>query len=249
MGLNLALAGVGLLGSAFSSRQQSKAAGQAAGAQTAAAQAGLEEQRRQFDALQARLAPYTEAGAGALTAQQALLGLSGQEAQRGAISGIEASPQFQALRQQGESSILANASATGGLRGGNVQGALAQFSPALLAQLIEQQYGRLGGLTSMGQNAAAGVGNAGMQTGMNIANLLQQQGAATAGGALAQGQARAGLAGGITNALGLYAGMGGFGAGSGQFTRPGLFSGYSNPAGETYDYRGAVLPNVLRGGG
>ncbi|WP_449405980.1 hypothetical protein [Massilia phosphatilytica] len=37
-------------------------------------------------------------------------------------------PRFQALQQQGNDAILANASATGGLRGGNVQGALGQFS-------------------------------------------------------------------------------------------------------------------------
>jgi hypothetical protein len=58
--------------------------------------------------------------------------------------------------------------ATGGLRGGNVQAALGQFQPQLLAQLIDQQYSRLGGLTSIGQNAAAGVGNAGMSTGNSI---------------------------------------------------------------------------------
>ena len=52
---------------------------------------------------------------------------------------------------------------------------------------MQQQFGNLGGISSMGQNAAAGVGNAGMQTGSNIANLLGQQGAATAGGQIAQG--------------------------------------------------------------
>ena len=83
--------------------------------------------------------------------------------------------------------MLQNASATGGLRGGNVQGALAQFRPQLLNQLIEQQYSRLGGLTSLGQASAAGQATAGMQTGTNIANLLGQQGQALAGGAMGKG--------------------------------------------------------------
>jgi hypothetical protein len=75
------------------------------------------------------------------------------------------------------------------LRGGNVQAALAQFRPQVLNQLIEEQYGRLGGMTTLGQRSAAGVGAAGMETGTNVANLLAQQGAAQAGGEI--GQARA----------------------------------------------------------
>lgn len=209
MGIELAIAGGSLLGGLYSSRQQSKAAGRAADAQSAAAEAGIEEQRRQFDAIQKLLEPYVQAGTGALTGQQDLLGLNGQGAQGAAISALESSPQFTALTRQGEDAILANASATGGLRGGNTQAALAQFRPGLLAQLIEQQYGRLGGLTSVGQNAAAGVGNAGMATGNNVANLLQQQGAAQAGGYLAQGKAQAGYAGALTGAIGQYFGLGG----------------------------------------
>jgi len=176
-----------VLGGITGAKQQSEAAQQASGTQASAAQAGIDQRQKMFDAFQEALAPYVAAGTSALGAQQNLIGLNGNDAQQSAISAIESSPQFQALQKQGTDAILANASATGGLRGGNVQGALAQFSPQLLAQLIEQQYGRLGDITSLGQNAAAGVGNAGMQTGRDIADLLQQQGAATAGGQLAQG--------------------------------------------------------------
>lgn len=96
-----------------------------------------------------------------------------------------------AMTQQGENAILQQGSATGGLRGGNTQGALAQFRPQMLSNLINQQYGRLGGITQMGQASAAGVGAAGMQSGAQIADLLGQQGAAVAGGQLALGQAAA----------------------------------------------------------
>lgn len=203
-----AVVGSAALG-AYSSNQQGKAAKNAANAQSAAADAGIEQQNKQFEAIQALLKPYVDAGTGALTGQQNLIGLNGAPAQQKAIDALRTSPQFTSLLAQGENSILSNASATGGLRGGNTQAALAQFSPALLAQVIEQQYGRLGGLTSVGQNAAAGVGNAGMNTSNNISNLLQQQGAAQAGGALAQGQARAGYANAISGAIGSYFGMGG----------------------------------------
>lgn len=209
MGIELALAGASLVGGLYSSRQQGKAAGRAADAQSQAAQMGIDEQRRQFDAIQALLQPYVDAGAPALQGQQDLLGLNGGGAQGSAIAGIENSPQFAALMQQGENAILQNASATGGLRGGNTQAALGQYRPAVLAQLIEQQYGRLGGMVNLGQNSAAGVGNAGMQTGTNVANLLQQQGAAQAGGYLAQGRAQAGYANALTGAIGQYFGGGG----------------------------------------
>ena len=193
------------LGGAIEGRES---VGEASQAQQQAAQGGIDEQRRQFDAIQKLLQPYSEAGAGALAQQQALLGMGAPGAQQQAITALQGSPQFQALQQQGENAILQNASATGGLRGGNVQGALAQFRPALLSSLIDQQYSRLGGLTAIGQNAAAGVGNAGMSTGSNIATLLGRQGQAEAGGILGQ---QGVLTGGINKAFGAVQGAGGFG--------------------------------------
>ena len=193
------------LGGAIEGRES---VGEASQVQQQAAQGGIDEQRRQFDAIQKLLQPYTEAGTGALTQQQALLGMGTPEAQQQAIAALQGSPQFAALQQQGENAILQNASATGGLRGGNVQGALAQFRPALLSSLIDQQYSRLGGLTAIGQNAAAGVGNAGMSTGTNIATLLGRQGQAEAGGILGEQSA---LTGGINKAFGAVQGAGGFG--------------------------------------
>ena len=176
---------------------QSNAARSAAGAQTEAAEAGIAEQRRQFDLIQGLLEPYVGAGESALLQQMALGGMSGPEAQQAAIAAIEGGQEFETLTRSGEEAILQNASATGGLRGGNVQGALAQFRPQVLSSLINQQYGRLGGLTTLGQNAAVGTGNAGMQTGTNIANLYGQQGAAAAGSALATGSAWGNALGGM----------------------------------------------------
>jgi hypothetical protein len=195
--------GLALLGgSLLSAGVQSSAARRGAAAQTASAQAGIEEQRRQFEAVRELLAPFVTGGTTAFGQQMALTGAAGADAQRAALQSIEQGPEFAALAQQGESAILQSAAATGGLRGGNVQGALAQFRPQILSGLIEQQYSRLGGLASAGQNAAAGVGTAGMQTGQNISSLMQQQGAARAGSALAQGQAFGNLIGSAGMAIG-----------------------------------------------
>jgi hypothetical protein len=144
---------------------------------------------RQFDEIQKMLAPYRETGAQALGSQEDLAGLNGQEAQAAAIEALQSSPIFESQMQQGEDAILANASATGGLRGGNTQGALAQFRPNLLAQTINDQYARLGGLSSMGLGAAGQTGQFAQSATNNATNLLQQQGAAQAGSALARGQA------------------------------------------------------------
>ena len=187
-----------------SSLISAKSATDAADTQSEAAQSGIEEQRRQFDAMQKILAPYTEAGTKSLAAQQDLAGLNGPEAQAAAMKGISESPEMLAMTQQGENAILQQGSATGGLRGGNVQGALAQFRPAALSSLINQQYGRLGGITQIGQASAAGVGAGAMQTGANVADLLGQQGAAIAGGQLAQGQAYAAPLNMIGQLAGLY---------------------------------------------
>lgn len=202
----------------------SKAASKAGKAQVQAADRTVEEQRAAREEMRTLLNPYVSAGTPALQAQMAALGLSGPEAQQQFVTQQEQSPFFQALAQQGEEAILQNASATGGLRGGNVQGALAQFRPALLNQFLEQQYGRLGGMTNLGQNSAAGVGAAGMQSATQIGNAYTQAGQAQAGAALGQANA-------FNQALGTVAGQipGMIGPGinssiTGMFNRnPGIF--------------------------
>jgi hypothetical protein len=205
-----ALAGIAVGGATLvSGLAQADAAQSASETQAGAAQAGIDEQRRQFEAVQKLLAPYVSAGTPALEAQQSFLGLRGPEAERAAIDRIKGGETFQALSQQGENALLQQASATGGLRGGNIQGALAQFRPQLLSSLIEQQYSRLGGMTSLGQQSAAGVGTAGLQTGQRISGLLGEQGANIAGGEIAQGKAFQAIPQAISSGLGLFSGLGG----------------------------------------
>lgn len=177
-------AAIGAGASIVGGSMQSRAARSAAASQERAADAGIAEQARQFDEMQRLLQPYVDVGQPALAAQQAQIGLQGPQAQQAAIEQIAQGPLLQALTRQGEQAMLQNASATGGLRGGNLQGALAQFRPAMLQAALDQQYARLGGLTSLGQQSAAGVGTAGLQTGVNTAALLGQAGAAQAGGIL-----------------------------------------------------------------
>ncbi len=195
-------------GGLTSGAMQSSAANKAAGAQAASAQQGLDEQRRQFDISTELLRPYVEAGSPALAGLQSLAGLGGADAQQQAIAAIEAGPEFAALTQQGENAILQNASATGGLRGGNAQAALAQYRPQVLSSLIGQQYERLGGLTSIGQNAAARQGATGVAFGGQAAQQLANMGAARAGGYMGQGQAWGNAFGDIAGTTSYLAGKG-----------------------------------------
>lgn len=179
---------------------QADAQGKATAAQTAAQDQAITEQRRQFDKIQELLSPYTQAGPSALQGMQGLAGLRGAGEQQASIDQIKQSAQYQELARQGEQGILQNASATGGLRGGNVQAALAQFRPSLLNQLIESQYSKLAGLTQLGQNSAAGTATAGQQSAANIGNLYSAQGAAQAAGLTGVAQAQAGGIIGAANA-------------------------------------------------
>ena len=202
---------------------QEKAASSASKAQVQAAERGIQEQRRQFDELTELLKPYMNAGERSLIGQLALAGLEGAGAQQAAITALEQGPQYEALVRQGEEALLQQASATGGLRGGNVQAALAQFRPQMLSNLIEQQYSRLGGLTNIGQASAARQAATGQSTAANISNLMQQQGAARAGAELAKGEAAASRFGDVMGMLGSFAGMSGPGMARGTSFNPGLF--------------------------
>lgn len=181
--------------------------------------AQIAKQEGRFGEMQSLMSPYIQAGQGAIEQQQALSGALGPEAQQAAISAIQAGPGFQAALQQGETSMLQNAAATGGVRGGNTQGALAQFSPQLLGQAIDQRYAQLGGLAGMGQASAAGVGQAGLgvgqagqvgRTGMSpgIANSLQMLGNQQAAGTLGAYNLQQGFG---ADLLGGLLGIGGLG--------------------------------------
>ena len=219
-----AIVGASVIGGYMSAQAQKSAASTAAKAQTAAAgtaaeaqlestKLAIQSQEKQLAEARELLSPFVKAGESALTDQLALAGLSGPEAQQAVIANIEQSPYFQAIAQQGEEAMLQQASATGGLRGGNIQAALAQYRPQLLQQQIENQYSKLGGLTNIGQASAAGTAAAGAgaasnisslygQQGAALSNLAQQTGAAQAGSALAAGQAQAQMYGNISGSIG-----------------------------------------------
>lgn len=201
LGLVGASAGSSIIGAAASSN----AAGRASSAQERSTAMAIEAQEKQFSRVMEMLAPFVEGGTGAFNDMLDLVGVTGQGAQQSAIDALRTGPEFTTAMDLGEEAILANASATGGLRGGNTQEALARLGPQVLAQMIGRQYDRLGGLASMGQSAAAGASSAASSFGSSQADLLMQGGAARAGGIMAQANAFNQGLGGVNQALGFGA--------------------------------------------
>lgn len=111
--------------------------------------------------------------------------------------------------------MLANASATGGLRGGNIQSSLANFGSNTLATVIQQQLANLAPISTQGQAAATSEGQFGANSAAQVAQLFGAQGQAKAGGILGtlQGQLQQnnGFTGLATDALSALLGLPGGG--------------------------------------
>jgi hypothetical protein len=207
-------AGIGAAGAIGGGLIASSGASKAAKAQTTADQAAIAEQQRQFDITNANLSPFRQAGLGALDQYGNLVGTNGNPAQDAAIQSLMASPYYQSLYRNGLTATLQNASATGGLRGGNTQTGLANFGADTLAQTIQQQLGNLGSLAGLGYNAATATGQFGANAANNISNLTVQQGQANSDAALAQAGALSGIFKNLGSIGGIIANPSAFGLGS-----------------------------------
>ena len=150
--------------------------------------------------------------------QAALSGALGRDLQSQAFEDFQESPGVDFLREQGLRLIESGAGARGGLGGGDRLRELTRFSQGLALQDFENQFNRLGQVSTGVENivrrqqqAATGLGgfitgaptSAGLVPG--ISNTIQGIGAAQAAGKLGQGAGfRGGLqqvASGITGAV------------------------------------------------
>jgi hypothetical protein len=184
-----------------------KAAKKAAGAQMAMLQKQIDEQRAAYGDAKNLLQPYQDAGLGGLQSYLALLGQSGDEAQQQAISGLEQTPGYQAQLQAGQRSLLQNASATGGLRGGNVQNSLAEFGSGLFGNYYQNMLGQLGGLQQQGMQTNTGLANLRQGNAAQIGNAYANMGQAQGQGILAAQAAKQQSGSNMGSLLG---GVGGF---------------------------------------
>lgn len=163
-----------------------------------AAMAGLNETKRQFDLTRADFASEQKLGEDAIGGFRGLLGLDGVEAQAAAIEGLRSSPLYTSLMDNGRDAILANASATGGLRGGNTQDFLSRQASDTLSDVIRQQLGDYGGAIGIGMGSDEAIGGFGeravasMNASRNLGAGARAQGALVRGGINSQNWQNAG---------------------------------------------------------
>ncbi|MCH9646354.1 MAG: tail fiber domain-containing protein [Proteobacteria bacterium] len=114
--------------------------------------------------------------------------------QQGLIDQVQSSPFYQSMMQEGQDAVLRGAGATGGLRSGNANTALAQKSQQVLNNAVQQQLSGLSGLAGLNLNTNA------------IANQTSNIGSTVAQGMIGTEQSRqAGINNLIDTGTALYA--------------------------------------------
>lgn len=220
-------AGIGAVSSSRAASKAAKASKKAAateaGAYERAAAMEAEAQMEQLAYLKEREAIPQQFREEALTRLGGLAGLEGGVgSQQQLIEQAKISPLYQELlggREAGEEAILRQAGATGGLRSGNVQAALAGYNMQLQNQALTQAYNQqlqgLQGLANLPSNVTQ-IGQTMAGIGQTQAAGLTAAGQTRAAGQIAAGQAQqAGIQGvgsAIGSGLGQLAGlkMGGY---------------------------------------
>ena len=184
-----ALAGATALSGVLGSRSASKAAS----AQQAAAEMGIEEQRRQFDLTRSDLAPYRDLGPQAIPYLSQLLGLSGTFDQ----NQITQRPGYQFGLSQGVNAMDRSASAAGLLGTGGYGKALTRYGQDYGQMGYDRELSRLSNIVGIGQSAANQTGAYGANAANQVSGLYGNIGDAQAGGYLGQSAALNNTVGGL----------------------------------------------------
>jgi hypothetical protein len=170
-----------------------QAAKDAAAKQQAATDMATAENRRQFDIGQSNLTPWLQAGKGALTAQQNLMGLNGNVDVNAELS---KDPGYQFRLAQGQKSFDSSSLASrAGFGSGGAFKAANDYNQGNASQEYGNRLNQLAGLSGTGQttgNQMAGMG----------ANYANNQGNLWTNNANAQGAA--GMAGANARQSGLW---------------------------------------------
>ena len=178
---------LGGIGGLFGGGKAKKASRKAEAAQLEYLNRALAQQQSQFDVTRGDYAPALSLLAPSIDGLRNLTGLNGDEAFQAGLDDIRAGPLYQNLYRSGEEALLQNASATGGMRGGNMQTGLANFGADTLQQALLQQLSQYGGLAGLGMGATDSISNFGAMNSQNASNLLSNMGQVRAGGLLTRG--------------------------------------------------------------
>jgi hypothetical protein len=164
---------------------QGQGAKDASRAQSQAAQAGINEQRRQFDVTRADQMPWLTSGTAALNR------LNDHNA-------FTASPSYDFVKREAMNGVQNSAAARGGLFSGNAGRALQDRAANVASQEYGNWFNQNASLAGLGQASAQSLGAFGQNSANNVSNLLGQQGDARASGIAGQTNA---LTGGVSDLL------------------------------------------------
>lgn len=180
------VAGSTIVATVVNSRNQSRAASQGAGAQAAAGEQSIEQQRASLERARADLQPFREAGAETLPGLTELI--QSPQAQEEFVT---ENPFFQSLTGEAQQRLSGNQATSGQTEGTKkaLENSLLLLGTDLVSQNVDQRFN----LARLGANAAAGQATGTLQTGRSISDLATQignvQAAGAVGGANAQSQA------------------------------------------------------------
>ncbi|MFK7336392.1 DNA transfer protein p32 [Acinetobacter baumannii] len=191
-----------VIGAITGSSKQAKAQKEAGNQMVDASNRATDVQKQMFDQMRQDQQPYMNAGTDALKSLMGGMGENGQFMQTYNGQDIYNDPSYQFRLNQGLDAVQSGAAAAGGLLSGATQKALANYGQNFASQEYQNAYNRfnadqtntynrLSNIVGLGQNAAAGVGNAGIQTGQAIANNTMAGANAQAAGTIAAGNQRA----------------------------------------------------------
>lgn len=205
----VAVAGATVAG-AYIGSQSSK---DAANTQADAANNATANTRAMFDQTQSNLQPYMQGGSSALTSLLDKINggkLGGNFTMADYLANQDPGYQFQL--QQGQQALQNSQAAGDGALSGSALKGLINFNQSSAATGYQNAYNRwlssqnntynqLSGLASLGENAGANVGNAGVGYSSNMANTITGAGNALAAGTVGSANA---ITGSINNGLGYY---------------------------------------------
>jgi hypothetical protein len=214
--------GLSAVGGIASAAIGSNAAQSAAKTQANAAQSAEQTQLQMFNTVQQNLAPYNQAGQGALSQLANIFGFgpggTGQPNAAAATSQLTNFPGYQFGLNQGVQALDRSAASRGLLLSGAQLKDAQTYGQGYAQQQAWAPYvSELSSVAGLGENAGAGVGNAAVQTGSGVASSQLAAGQATAAGQVSSAnQLTSGLSGlfgsgsgSISNLLSSYGGLGG----------------------------------------
>ena len=163
----------------------SQASRQAASMQADAAQRASEQQAAQTAQARADLQPWRASGERANNKLSSLMGLDGSDP----TAELQATPGYQFRLSEGMKGVENSAAARGSLLSGGALKALQRYGQDFASNEYQNLYNRLSGMSTTGQNAAAGQGSASQQFGNQQAQNTIGAGNAMASGAVGSANA------------------------------------------------------------